>query len=163
MTLYYINVTIHILAAFVWVGGMLFLGVVAAPAMKGLDPKVRGEVFTKIGLAFRPVGWTAIAILLTTGVLNLHFGNILSWQLLGSMQFWTSNYGISLTLKIASVITIVVGSLIHDFSLGPHFANLDPNSDEATVLRNRTKVVGRINGVLAIVIILTAIRLARGL
>lgn len=36
--LYYLNVTIHVLAAMLWLGGMFFLGVVAAPLLRAIEP-----------------------------------------------------------------------------------------------------------------------------
>jgi hypothetical protein len=36
--LYYVNVTIHVLAAMLWLGGMFFLGIVGAPALRSVEP-----------------------------------------------------------------------------------------------------------------------------
>ena len=49
--LYYVNVTIHVLAAMLWLGGMFFLGVVGAPVLRAIDPpSVRQRVFQELGL-----------------------------------------------------------------------------------------------------------------
>ena len=36
MSFYYLNVTIHVLAAMLWLGGMFFLGVVGAPLLRAI-------------------------------------------------------------------------------------------------------------------------------
>lgn len=78
MSLYHLNVTVHLLAALFWLGGMLFLALVGAPALRGLDdPELRGRLFADIGRRFRRAGWWAIGVLLVTGTLNLHFRRLL--------------------------------------------------------------------------------------
>src|SRR5678815_1418459 len=45
-SLYFLNVTVHLLAAFVWLGGMLFLGLVGAPVLRGVAPAaLRQQLF----------------------------------------------------------------------------------------------------------------------
>jgi uncharacterized membrane protein len=52
--LYYVNVTIHVLAAMLWLGGMFFLGVVGAPVLRAItistasDADGRGEDLRKL-------------------------------------------------------------------------------------------------------------------
>ena len=47
-------VIVHILAAFVWLGGMLFLGDVGAPVLRRIEPAaLRQRLFREIGLRFR--------------------------------------------------------------------------------------------------------------
>ena len=67
--LYYLNVTIHVLAAFLWLGGMFFLAVVGAPALRAVEPpQLRQQLFNALGTRFRYAGWVAIGVLLVTGV-----------------------------------------------------------------------------------------------
>jgi putative copper export protein len=42
-TPYYINVTIHVLAAMLWLGGMFFLGAVGAPVLRTIEPRRCGS------------------------------------------------------------------------------------------------------------------------
>jgi uncharacterized membrane protein len=54
---YYLNVTIHVLAAMLWLGGMFFLGVVGAPVLRAIDPPpLRQRLFQELGTRFRRVG-----------------------------------------------------------------------------------------------------------
>jgi len=36
--LYYVNVTLHVLGAMLWLGGMFFLGVVGIPVLRAIEP-----------------------------------------------------------------------------------------------------------------------------
>ena len=163
MSLYYINVTIHVLAAFLWLGGLLFLGFVGAPALRKVEPPaLRADIFKRIGLQFRPVGWTAIVVLLATGGINLHFRGLLTWAVLGNGDFWVSAYGTALMWKILAVTGIVLGSAVHDFVLGPAASRAEPDSPEAVVNRRRASWVARINAVFALILLMAAVRLTRG-
>ena len=94
VSLYFVNVTVHILAAFLWLGGLLFLGIVGAPVLRQVEPQsLRVELFARLGNHFRPIAWVAIAVLLVTGVLSLHFRGQLTWDTLGAGAFWISPYG----------------------------------------------------------------------
>src|SRR5689334_7333788 len=60
--IYLLNVTLHVLAAMLWLGGMLSLALVGAPVLRQVDPPaLRAELFTRIGRRLRGVGWGAIA------------------------------------------------------------------------------------------------------
>jgi putative copper resistance protein D len=88
MSLYLINVSVHILAALLWLGGMFFFALVGAPVIRKVpSPELRTQLFKQLGEQFRVVGWISIATLLVTGVLNLHFRGFLSPALLTSSSF----------------------------------------------------------------------------
>ena len=162
--LYFGSVTVHILAALVWLGGMFFLGLVGAPALRTIEPaELRQRLFDELGRRFRIVGWTCIAILLTTGVANLHFRGLLHWQgVLGSMAFWRTNVGHALAAKFAVVTVMLVVSAIHDFVDGPAAGQLAADSPAALVLRRRAALLARVNAILGVVLVIAAVRLARG-
>lgn len=62
-------VWIHLLAAVVWVGGMVFLSVVLVPVMKRDGGFARHVVlFRTIAYRFRAVVWGAMGILVLTGL-----------------------------------------------------------------------------------------------
>jgi putative copper export protein len=68
-TPYYINVSAHLLAAVLWLGGMFFLAVVGAPVLRHVEPaSLRRDLFSRIRDQFRLVGWVAIGVLLLTGL-----------------------------------------------------------------------------------------------
>jgi putative copper export protein len=163
MSLYLINITVHVLAAFVWLGGLFFLGLMA-PTLRRIEPAaLRAELFSKIGTQFRSVGWVAIGLLLVTGVLNLHFGGVLTAEMLGSGAFWDSAYGRTLAWKIFAVTGIVVGSALHDFVYGPRASRAEVGSAEAHLLRRRASWIARVNALFGLILLIAAIRLARGI
>ena len=161
--LYYINVSVHLLAALLWLGGMFFLAVVGAPVLRAVEPPdLRRDLFTQIGGAFRTVGWVAIGILLVTGIVNLHFRGLFSSGLLVSAAFWDSSYGKALAVKLVAVLFMLVVQAVHDFVHGPRSGRLDPSTEEGLRARRMAAWLGRLNAVAGLVVVLAAVRLARG-
>lgn len=164
MSWYFVSVTIHVLAAMLWLGGLLFLAAVGAPVLRRVEPaSLRAELFERLGTQFRNVGWVAIAVLVVTGVANLYFRGLLNGEILGSFTFWSEVYGRALAIKLGTVITMVVLSAIHDFKIGPAASRAPPGSPEALRLRARSAWVARINAVVGVVLVAAAVRLGRGL
>ncbi|MEE8447284.1 MAG: DUF4149 domain-containing protein [Gemmatimonadota bacterium] len=164
MSLYYINVSVHLLAAFLWLGGMFFLAVVGAPVLRRVEPPtLRRELFSRIGVQFRLVGWIAISVLLLTGVGNLYLRGLLTSGVLGSAGFWSSSYGKALAVKLSAVLVMLVVQAVHDFIYGPRSGRLDPASPEGFRTRKIAAWLARLNALAGLVLILAAVRLARGL
>jgi len=162
-TLYLTNVTVHVLAAMLWVGGMLFLGLVGAPVLRRVEPpSLRARLFGDLGRAFRPIGWGAVGVLLVTGALNLVFAGVLRGGRLASAAFWAAPYGRTLAWKLAAVVAMLAGTALHDFVLGPRAGRLDPGSPAAARARSRAAWIARINVAIAIAVVVAAVRLARG-
>jgi putative copper export protein len=162
-TLYLLNVTVHVLAAMLWVGGMLFLGLVGAPVLRRVEPAaLRARLFRDLGRAFRPVGWGALGVLLVTGVMNLAFTGVLGDGRLASAAFWSAPYGRTLAWKLAAVTAMLAASALHDFVLGPRAGRLDPGSPAAVRVRSRAAWLARIGVALGLLVVVAAVRLARG-
>lgn len=158
--LYLASVTVHVLAALLWLGGMFFLGAVGAPVLRHVEPaELRQRLFDAIGTRFRTVGWWAIGALLVTGTLNLWFKGILG--LLATTGFWRAPYGQALAVKLAAVTVMLVVQAIHDFRDGPRAGRAVPGSDEALALRRRAAWLARLNALIAVVLVVAAVRLAR--
>jgi copper resistance protein D len=162
-TVYLLNVTLHVFAAVLWLGGMFFFAVVAAPLLRGVEPPpLRARLFQAAGSRFRVVGWSCIAVLIVTGVLNLWFRGILNGSALASRSFWSSPYGATLAVKLVVVALMVTVSALHDFVHGPAASRLTPGSPEAARARRRAAAWARLNAVLGLIVLLVAVRLARG-
>ncbi len=161
--MYYANVTIHVLAAMLWLGGMFFLAVVGGPVLRGVESEVvRRELFRRLGERFRTVGWVAIVVLIGTGLMNLRFRGLLDAGVLGSPAFWGSRYGHALAWKLGAVVAMVIASAVHDFVLGPRTGRLPPGSPEALRARRLAGWVARLNAGVGVVLVIAAVRLARG-
>lgn len=161
--LYHLVVTIHVLAALLWLGGMFFLAVVGAPVLRELDPpELRARLFRRLGERFRTVGWIAIAVLIVTGLGNLAFRGILSPAVLGDGSFWAGRYGTTLAWKIGLVAAMVTISFVHDFVEGPRASRHRPGSPESIRARRRSAWLARVNAGLGLALVWVAVRLARG-
>ncbi|HEU4990259.1 MAG TPA: DUF4149 domain-containing protein [Gemmatimonadaceae bacterium] len=161
---YFVNVTIHVLAALLWLGGMFFLAVVGAPALRAVEPPaLRQQLFQELGVRFRSVGWWCIGVLVITGVINLHYRHWLQWQgVLGNPDFWRTSIGHTLAAKLTAVTAMIVVSFIHDFILGPKAGTARPGSPEALAMRKRAALLARLNALLGLIVVIAAVRLARG-
>ena len=162
--LYYLSVTIHVLAAMLWLGGMFFIGVVGAPLLRAIEPPpLRQRLFQELGTRFRRVGWWAIAILAATGIVNLYYRGWLHWHgVFGSADFWRTGLGHALAAKLIAVAFMVTISAVHDFVHGPRAGRATPGSAEAVALRRRAALLARINAILGVLLVIAAVRLARG-
>jgi len=162
--LYFANVTLHVLAAMLWLGGMLFLGIVGAPVLRAVEPPaLRQQLFQQLGLRFRSVGWSAIAVLVVTGIVNLFYRGWLQWDgVLGDARFWRTAVGHALAMKLVAVVMMVVVGLVHDFVLGPLAGAATPGSPRAMTLRRRAALLARANALLGVIVVVAAVRLARG-
>jgi putative copper resistance protein D len=162
--LYLASVTLHVLAAMFWLGGMFFLGFVGAPVLRGVQPpELRQQLFNALGVRFRALGWWAIAVLLATGVLNLRYRGWLAWDgALDSPAFWRSGTGHALAWKLGTVATMIGVSAMHDVVLGPRAGAAAPGSAEALALRTRTAWAARLNSLVGVALVIAEVRLARG-
>lgn len=163
MSLYLLNVTIHVLAALFWLGGMFFLGLVGAPVLRSVDPPaLRAELFRRLGEGFRNAGWIAIAVLIITGVISLKLRGLLEAELLSSSAFWRTPIGHALLGKLLAVTAMVTISAVHDFAHGPRASRAVPGSPAALRLRRQAALIARTNGLIGIALVYFAVRLARG-
>ena len=161
---YWIAVTVHVLAALGWLGGMFFLALVGAPVLRQVEPPaLRQQLFQQLGLRFRSVGWALLAVLLATGPVVLHYRGLLRWSgVLGAPAFWRTATGHALAAKLAAVTVMLVVSLVHDFLLGPVAGRMAPGSPGALRMRRRAAWLARVNALVGIVLVVAAVRLARG-
>ena len=162
-TPYFLTVSLHLLAALLWLGGMLFLAAVGAPVLRRVEPPdLRARLFHRLGERFRTLGWWAIGVLVVTGVGNLHFRGVLDPAILTSADFWASPFGRALAWKLAAVTAMVIVSAVHDFWLGPAAREAGRGSGRAEAMRRWASWLARANAVLGVVVVLAAVRLARG-
>ena len=163
--LYYASVWLHILAAALWAGGMLFLVAVIVPLLR--TPALRDQAVVLVqalGERFRAVGWIALLVLVATGTINAAF-HAASPAALADAAFWATPFGTLLRRKLELVGVILVLSAIHDFVVGPRASRLllaEPGSPRALRWRSAASWMGRINLRLALVVIALAVALARG-
>jgi putative copper export protein len=174
MILYQLSVFVHVLSAIIWIGGMLFVALVVVPATRGLPPSERAALFGTVGRRFRTVGWTCIGALVVTGIVNLAYRGV-TWESLFTTALWGSPFGLTLALKLG-VVAIMLGlSAYHDFVIGPRSVRLssgptgrsasassDGRSAAAQRARRAASLIGRVEAILALIVLALAIMLVRG-
>lgn len=163
-SLYVLSVWLHVLAATLWLGGMLFLVVVVIPLLRQMDRRQASTFMHRAGLKFRTVGWTSFAIFIATGTYQLAYRGV------AVSDFWDpvflrSSSGSAIAWKLALFILVLALSVWHDFFLGPRATEIgrrDPAGPEALRLRRRASWLGRANALLALAIVALAVILVRG-
>ena len=157
--IYFISVFLHVLAAAIWIGGMIFLPLVLLPAIKKHPDKA--ILIHTVGLKFRAVGWIVLLILLLSGLFNMHFRQVeFSWDGLSDSAF-----GKMIFYKILIFFITVLISSLHDFYIGTTATRLwmqEANSKRVQNFRLWARWAGRINLLLAITAAGIGIALVRG-
>ena len=163
-TLYLISVWLHILAATVWIGGMAFLVLVVVPWLRSGNRANAGTFLRETGQRFRNVSWTCFGILVVTGSFNLWIRGVRLSDF-GRGAWLSSAFGQTVLLKLGCFALVLVVSMVHDFSVGPRASTAiarDPQSPAAHTLRRRASLLGRVNVVLALVLVAAGVMLVRG-
>ncbi len=141
---------IHVIAAMLWVGGMLFFSLVLVPCLRpGLSETLRADLMSRAGLRFRVVGWISIVVLLTTGVLRQD-GQALS------------AYGTAFHVKLFLVFVMVSLTLVHDLVLGPKSIALSRSMGRSGSFQKKVRLVARFNLLIGLLIVFAAVAFVRG-
>ena len=166
MTWYLIAVSLHILAACVWIGGMVFLGAVLLPVLR--QPDYRGVALPLIrttSIRFRWVGWATLLTLGITGCANLAFRGY-GWRQVRDGALWQGWFGHVLTLKLLLVLLMVLISAWHDLGASRQtmtMARDDAGPTELRRFRRRAAWVGRVVLLLSVAIVVLGVALVRGI
>jgi uncharacterized membrane protein len=162
--IYVLSVFLHITAAIVWLGGMLFLVLVIMPALRGPGfRETRLSLVTAVGKAFRPIGWACLIVLGVTGFVNLHFRGMSA--ILSETSFWRGSFGQVLAAKLVVVALLLALSAAHDFWVGPRAlsaAEQQPGSADHIRWRLCATWMGRLTALLALLAVLLGVLLVRG-
>jgi uncharacterized membrane protein len=105
-------VTVHVLAATVWVGGTVALTFIAVPAVWRLTGEPRQLAMRMLGQRWRPIGWSALLVLVATGV------PLATHVLPGS----AGGIKVVFAVKMGVFAGLLVFGYLHDFVLGPRLA-----------------------------------------
>lgn len=163
--LYLLSVWLHVLAAIVWIGGMFFLTLVVVPWMRHGNRDRGSALLRETGPAFSRIGWICFGVFLVTGTINLGMRGVRLGDFVDP-GWLRSPFGATLMVKLALVVVVVAMSWIHDFRIGPRATaalEADPGSEQALKLRQQASVYGRVNALLALLIVMLGVVLVRGL
>jgi putative copper export protein len=154
-------VALHVLAALVWLGGMVFFALAAPELRRVVDDEMRARLFDGLGRRFRVVGWVCVAVLVLTGVEQLR---LRGWW---GADFWRGVWppgtalGTRLGAKLGLVVVMVAVQAVHDFWLGPRAGRADPGSAKARSIRRSAAWLARANALLGVALVYAAVRLGR--
>jgi uncharacterized membrane protein len=158
--LYSIVVTVHVLAAVVWIGGVLFIGAVLLPAAKQLDDATRRQVISLAAKRFRLIGWAALLVLIGTGSWMAW-----SWGMrpatIADGSFFAAPRHRVLGLKMLLVLLMATISGLHDWWLGPRTAAAAREGADPRQLRKRAMLFGQATALLSVIIAALAVFVAR--
>lgn len=140
-----ISTWLHVLAITIWIGPQVFLFAVAVPAVRSIeDAAQRARVMRMITTRFGWLAWSAMAVIVVTGVINLFIvaddlpgysaRDLVDSDLRYARLFWE---------KMVFVAIAVVLTALHSFYIGPRQLRLmeDAAADEAEVRRVRLRAM----------------------
>ena len=161
-------VWLHVLAAIIWIGGMVFVGAILAPIARAMAPQDRAAVLHRVGLRFSIVGWVCIGVLLLTGPLMLSLRGRLE-LLVNPASAAGTTFGYVLLAKLGVIFVMVVLSLLHDFWLGPRLVGALASSRESyptdpirmRSLQRWVALLARLNLGLGVMVVALGVILAR--
>jgi len=93
----------------------------------------------------------------------LQLRGLLTWNgALGSATFWRGALGVSLAVKLGAVTCMLIVSVLHDFWIGPAAGRVEAGTPAAIALRRQAALLARINAMVGVVVVIAAVRVARG-
>ncbi len=153
----------HLVAASIWVGGSIFIGIVLAPLLKTISDSLEGRlsIMIRVGRKFNKIAVPSLIILIASGLYNS------SGYLTKPSLFISTNYGLVLIAKIVLVIILIITFIIHvrlirtkvekQIELG------ELSSDQIQKLRSKIIILGRVTVIVSVAILLMAALLRSGI
>jgi uncharacterized membrane protein len=153
---------IHLVAAAIWVGGSLFIGIVFSPLLKTMADSMqeRMQIMIRVGRRFNKVAVPSLIILMITGLYSSH-------TLLGKPEFlFSTSYGSFLIIKMILVIALIITYTVHVRVIRKDIedkimSNQMPEN-QIQKLRKKIIILGEITVVLSIAILFFAALLDAG-
>jgi uncharacterized membrane protein len=153
-------VTLHLLAAITWAGGIAFLALVGAPVLRHVDDAaLRQRLFNALGQRFRVVGWLAVGVAVLSGTALLAERGLLA--AMGDAGFWATAAGHALGVKLVALVAMLGINGWHDLVDGPRASAAVPGTPAAVALRQRSMRLARAGAVAALVVVVAGVWLSR--
>ncbi|MDH5430635.1 MAG: CopD family protein [Nitrosopumilus sp.] len=153
---------IHLVAAAIWVGGSLFIGIVFSPLLKTMTNSIeeRMQIMIRVGRRFNKIAVPSLIILMITGLYTSHV-------LLSKPDLLVStSYGVFLIIKIILVIALIVTYVIHvrviRKDIEEKIMSNQMSEPEIQKLRKKIIILGEITVVLSVAILFFASLLDAG-
>jgi len=153
---------IHLIAAAIWVGGSLFIGIVFSPLLKTMTSSVeeRMQIMIRVGKRFNKIAVPSLIILMLTGLYT-------SNALIGHPDLLVStSYGKFLIIKIILVIALIITYAVHvrviRKDVEEKIMSNKMSEPEIQKLRKKIIILGEITVVLSVAILFFASLLDAG-
>ena len=157
--------SLHLIAAAIWAGGLVMLGVVAGVARRRVPDQERVAFFRAVGRRFAILGGLALLALVATGSEMVSDRD--AWETLGE-----GTYGGTLLAKLILVGVVIVLTIVHSAIQGPALSRLREQAlerpDDAELqgaIRRRAAQAGIVSGLIllcTLAILVLAARLVEG-
>jgi putative copper export protein len=157
---------LHLIAAAVFAGGLVFLALAVGVARTTVPERERIALFRGLGRRFALVGGVALLVLIGTGV-DMADERIPSWS-----DLTDTEYGDTLSAKLVLVVFVILLTLVHSVIQGPALSRLreqaieHPDDTELQArLRTKNATAGAVRGLIliaTIAILVLAARLVTG-
>ena len=153
---------IHLIAAAIWVGGSLFIGIVFSPLLKTMTNSLeeRMQIMIRVGRRFNIVAVPSLIILMVTGLYSSH-------TLLSKPELLVAtSYGTFLIIKIILVIVLIIIYAIHvrviRKDIEEKIMSKQMSEPQIQKLRKKIIILGEITVVLSLAILFFASLLDAG-
>ena len=153
----------HLVAASIWVGGSIFIGIVLAPLLTTISDSIEGRlsIMIRVGRKFNKIAVPSLIILITSGLYNSNS------YLINPSLFLSTNYGLVLITKIILVIILIITFIIHvrliRTKVEKQIELKELSSDQIQKLRSKIITLGRITVIVSVAILLMAALLHAGI
>lgn len=146
----------HLVAASIWVGGSIFLGVVLSPMLRTITSTVEERIIIviKVGRRFNYIAIPSFGVLILTGVYNSKS------FLLEPSTLYQTNYGTILLAKIILVVVTLIVYILHIKIISSKTETIIVNGNASNTyiqsIRSKIILLGRAIVVLSVLILLLA-------
>jgi putative copper resistance protein D len=123
----------HLIAAAIWVGGLLPLALLFTTVRRSADPAL-GSVARQVARRFSTLGVVSVGTIFATGLVN-------TWMLAGSVPaLLETEYGHLLLVKIGLFIAMVCVAAVNRLRLSPRLAPTNASSKAVRQLQRNTLI-----------------------
>jgi copper resistance protein D len=165
--MYFLSVWLHILAAAVWVGGLIYTAAVAVPFALTHEPAERQRLLRGLARRFRWIGWGSIGVLFITGLGNLtlrlspiKFAQILNGDLFNPDKV-EQLIAIWLPWKLMLIVVMIGLMALHDITSIQAAKRSEGSRASASGNRMGSRAAA-LATLVAILVLYVSVRLVRG-
>ena len=152
----------HLIAASIWVGGSIFIGIVLAPLLKTISDSIEGRlsIMIRVGRKFNKIGVPSLIVLIVTGIYNS------TGFIVNPSMILSTIYGVVLLVKIILVILLIITFAVHvrliRTEVERKIESKQLSGEFLQKLRSKIIMLGRLTVILSLAILLMAALLHSG-